>query len=211
MVVWWWAVRIPMGRKRLQFSEEFVRKPRIAACFFFQSGSQVACGLCLWVCGLLLVGRVDCIGWLFGLCLVAVWAVPGGCVGCALWLFGLCLSAVHIASEGRLYRFLWLPGLYSVVAQAAFCGSPGCIIPAVAVCSWNMRESPCRIVCCDRGSPLLCCRPRLLRSCRQSSVVAGFCQFTKCPLALRDYRKLPSNTTPGNPCRTPCGPSRVPT
>lgn len=174
MVVWWWAVRIPMGRKRLQFSEEFVRKPRIAACFFFQIGCQVACGLCLAVCE-------------------------------------LCLVAVHIASEGRSYCFLWLLRLYSVVAQAAFCGSPGCIIPAVAVCSWNMRESPCRIVCCDRGSPLLCCRPRLLRSCRQSSVVAEFCQFTKCPLALRDYRKLPSNTTPGNPCRTPCGPSRVPT
>lgn len=138
---------------------------------------------------LLLAGREDCIG----------------------WLFGLCLSAVRTASEGRLYCFLWLPGLYSVVAQAAFCGCSGCIIPAVAVCFWNMRESPCRIVCCDRGSPLLCFRPRLLRSCRQSSVVAEFCQFTKCPLALRDYRKLPSNTTPGNPCRTPCGPSRVPT
>ena len=167
MVVCWWAVRIPMGRKRLQFSEEFVRKPRIAACFFFQSGCQVACGLCF----------------------VAVWAVLVDCTYCV----------------GRSLVPL------SVVAQAAFCGSPGCIIPAVAVCSWNMRESPCRIVCCDRGSLLLCCRPRLLRSCRQSSVVAEFCQFTKCPLALRDYRKLPSNTTPGNPCRTPCGPSRVPT
>ncbi len=162
MVVWWWAVRCPMGRKRLQFSEEFVRKPRVAACFFFQNGCQVACGLCLWACRLLLVGRVDCIG----------------------WLFGLYLAVVCTASEGHSYCFLWLPGLYSVVARAVFCGSPGCIIPAVAECSWNMRESPCRIVCCDRGSPLLCCRPRLLRSCRQSSVVAEFCQFTKCPLAL---------------------------
>lgn len=162
MVVWWWAVRCPMGRKRLQFSEEFVRKPRVAACFFFQSGCQVACGLCLGACMLLLVGRVDCIGWLFGLCSVAVWAVPGGCP----------------YSIGRSLVLL------SVVALAVFCGSPGCIIPAVAECSWNMRESPCRIVCCDRGSPLLCCRPRPLRSCRQSSVVAEFCQFTKCPLAL---------------------------
>lgn len=162
MVVWWWAVRIPMGRKRLQFSEEFVRKPRIAVCFFFQSGCQVACGLCLAAYELLLVGRVDGIGWLFGLCLAAVWAALGGCTYCV----------------GRsLVQF-------SVVAWAVFCGSPGCIIPAVAVCSWNKRESPCRIVCCDRGSPLLCCRPRLLRSCRQSSVVAEFCQFTKCPLAL---------------------------
>ena len=72
-----------------------------------------------WLCGLCLVGRVDCIGWLFGLCFVAVWVVLCGCLGYALWLFGLCLSAVHIASEGRLYRFLWLPVLYSVVAQAA--------------------------------------------------------------------------------------------
>lgn len=178
-----------MGRKRMQFSEEFVRKPRIAVCFFFQSGCQVACGLCLVAYELLLVGRVDCIGWPFELCIVAVWGVLDGCVGCAC----------------RLYI------LRRKVACTAFCGSPGCIIPAVAVCFWNMRESPCRIVCCDRGSPLLCFRPRLLRSCRQSSVVAEFCQFTKCPLALRDYRKLPSNTTPGNPCRTPCGPSRVPT
>ncbi len=162
MVVWWWAVRCPMGRKRLQFSEEFVRKPRIAARFFFQSGCQVACGLCLVACRLLLVGRVDCIG----------------------WLFGLCLAVVRTASEGHSYCILWLPGLHSVVARAAFCGSPGCIIPAVAECFWNMRESPCHIVCCDRGSPLLCCRPQLLRSCRQSSVVAEFCQFTKCPLAL---------------------------
>lgn len=177
MVVWWWAVRCPMGRKRLQFSEEFVRKPRVAVCFFFQSGCQEACGLCLWVvwavlgglcglclvaCRLLLVGRVDCIGWLFGLCSVAVWTVPGGCP----------------YSIGRSLVLL------SVVARAVSCGRPGCIIPAVAECSWNMRESPCRIVCCDRGSPLLCCRPRLLRSCRQSSVVAEFCQFTKCPLAL---------------------------
>lgn len=177
MVVWWWAVRIPMGRKRLQFSEEFVRKPRIAACFFFQSGCQVACGLCLVAVWAVLGGCMGCAWWVG-------WIVLDGCLGYALWLFGLCLSAVHIASEGRLYRFLWLPGLYSVVAQAVFCGSPCCIIPAVVECSWNMRESPCRIVCCDRGSPLLCCRPRLLRSCRQSSVVAGFCQFTKCPLAL---------------------------
>lgn len=162
MVVWWWAVRCPMGRKRLQFSEEFVRKPRVAVCFFFQSGCQVACGLCLGACMLLLVGRVDCIGWLFGLCSVAVWAVPGGCP----------------YSIGRSLVLL------SVVARAVFCGSPGCIIPAVVECSWNMRESPCRAVCCDRGSPLLYCRPRLLRSCRQSSVVAEFCQFTKCPLAL---------------------------
>lgn len=162
MVVWWWAVRCPMGRKRLQFSEEFVRKPRVAACFFFQSGCQVACGLCLRACRLLLVGRVDCIGWLFGLCSVAVWAVPGGCP----------------YSIGRSLVLL------SVVARAVFCGSPGCIIPAAVECFLNMRESPCRIVCCDRGSPLLCCRPRLLRSCRQSSVVAEFCQFTKCPLAL---------------------------
>lgn len=162
MVVWWWAVRCPMGRKRLQFSEEFVRKPRIAVCFFFQSGCQVACGLCLGVVWAALGGRVDCIGWLFGLCSVAVWAVPGGCP----------------YSIGRSLVLL------SVVARAVFCGSPGCIIPAVAECFLNMRESPCRIVCCDRGSPLLCCRPRLLRSCRQSSVVAEFCQFTKCPLAL---------------------------
>ena len=162
MVVWWWAVRCPMGRKRLQFSEEFVRKPRVAACFFFQSGCQVACGLCLVACRLLLVGRVDCIGWLFGLCSVTVWAVPGGCP------YSIGMSLV----------------LLSVIARAVFCGSPGCIIPAVAECFWNMRESPCRIVCCDRGSPLLRCRPRLLRSCRQSSVVAEFCQFTKCPLAL---------------------------
>ena len=162
MVVWWWAVRCPMGRKRLQFSEEFVRKPRVAACFFFQSGCQVASGLCLGVWGLLLVGRVDCIGWLFGLCSVTVWAVPGGCP------YSIGMSLV----------------LLSVVARAVFCGSPGCIIPAVAECFRNMRESPCRIVCCDRGSPLLRCRPRLLRSCRQSSVVAEFCQFTKCPLAL---------------------------
>ena len=162
MVVWWWAVRCPMGRKRLQFSEEFVRKPRIAACFFFQSGCQVASGLCLVACRLLLVGRVDCIGWLFGLCSVTVWAVPGGCP------YSIGMSLV----------------LLSVVARAVFCGSPGCIIPAVAECFLNMRESPCRIVCCDRGSPLLRCRPRLLRSCRQSSVVAEFCQFTKCPLAL---------------------------
>lgn len=176
MVVWWWAVRCPMGRKRLQFSEEFVRKPRVAACFFFQSGCQVACGLCLgvvdcsWVvcglclvaCRLLLVGRVDCIGWLFGLCSVTVWAVPGGC----------------LYSIGR--SLVLLP----VVARAVFCSCPGCIIPAVVECFLNMRESPCRIVCCDRGSPLLCCRPRLLHSCRQSSVVAEFCQFTKCPLAL---------------------------
>lgn len=162
----------------------------------------------LWA---VLGGCVGSAWWLVGCSWWVGRIVLDGCLGYALWLFGLCLSAVHIASEGRLYRLLWLPGLYSVVAQAAFCGSPGCIIPAVAVCSWNMRESPCRIVCCDRGSPLLCCRPRLLRSCRQSSVVAEFCQFTKCPLALRDYRKLPSNTTPGNPCRTPCGPSRVPT
>lgn len=162
MVVWWWAVRIPMGRKRLQFSEEFVRKPRVAVCFFFQSGCQVASGLCLWVVWAALGGRVDCIGWLFGLCSVAVWAVPGGCP----------------YSIGRSLVLL------SVVAWAVFCGSPGCIIPAVAECFLNMRESPCRIVCCDRGSPLLCFRPRLLRSCRQSSVVAEFCQFTKCPLAL---------------------------
>ncbi len=177
MVVCWWAVRIPMGRKRLQFSEEFVRKPRIAACFFFLSGCQVACGLCL-VTAWAVLG--DCVGsaWWVG------WIVLDGCLGYDWRLCGLLLAAVHIVSEGRLYCILWLPGLYSVVAQAAFCGSPGCIIPAVAVCSWNMRESPCRIVCCDRGSPLLCCRPRLLRSCRQSSVVAGFCQFTKCPLAL---------------------------
>lgn len=155
-----------------------------------------------------------------------LWAVLGGCVGCAWWVGWIvldgcvgCACRLYIlrrkvactASCGCLGCILWLPVLYSVVAQAAFCGSPGCIIPAVAVCFWNMRESPCRIVCCDRGSPLLCFRPRLLRSCRQSSVVAEFCQFTKCPLALRDYRKLPSNTTPGNPCRTPCGPSRVPT
>ena len=172
-------------------------------------GGCVGCSW--WVGWIVLDGCLGYALWLCGLCFVAVWVVLCGCLGYALWLFGLCLSAVHIASEGRLYRFLWLPGLYSVVAQAAFCGSPGCIIPAVAVCFWNMRESPCRIVCCDRGSPLLCFRPRLLRSCRQSSVVAEFCQFTKCPLALRDYRKLPSNTTPGNPCRTPCGPSRVPT
>ena len=162
MVVWWWAVRCPMGRKRLQFSEEFVRKPRIAVCFFFQSGCQVACGLCLVACWLLLVGRVDCIGWLFGLCSVAVWAVLSGCLGCA-WR----LSVQH-----------------RKVTRTASCGCPGCIIPAVVECSWNMRESPCRIVCCDRGSPLLCCRPRLLHSCRQSSVVAEFCQFTRCPLAL---------------------------
>lgn len=162
----------------------------------------------LWA---VLGGCVGSAWWLVGCSWWVGRIVLDGCLGCACRLFGLCLSAVHIASEGHLYRFLWLPGLYSVVAQAAFCGSPGCIIPAVAVCSWNMRESPCRIVCCDRGSPLLCFRPRLLRSCRQSSVVAGFCQFTKCPLALRDYRKLPSNTTPGNPCRTPCGPSRVQT
>lgn len=106
MVVWWWAVRCPMGRKRLQFSEEFVRKPRVAACFFFQSGCQVACGLCLGACMLLLVGRVDCIGWLFGLCSVAVWAVPGGCP----------------YSIGRSLVLL------SVVARAVFCGSPGCIL-----------------------------------------------------------------------------------
>lgn len=166
-----------MGRKRLQFSEEFVRKPRIAACFFLPerlSGgfwavlgwlvdcSWVVCGLCLVACRLLLVGRVDCIGWLFGLCSVTVWAVPGGCP------YSIGMSLV----------------LLSVVARAVFCGSPGCIIPAVAECFRNMRESPCRIVCCDSGSPLLRCRPRLLRSCRQSSVVAEFCQFTKCPLAL---------------------------
>lgn len=155
-----------------------------------------------------------------------LWAVLGGCVGCSWWvgwivldgrlgydwwMFGLCLAAVWAVLVGCTYCVGRSLVLLSVVVQAAFCGSPGCIIPAVAVCSWNMRESPCRIVCCDRGSPLLCFRPRLLRSCRQSSVVAEFCQFTKCPLALRDYRKLPSNTTPGNPCRTPCGPSRVPT
>lgn len=162
MVVWWWAVRCPMGRKRLQFSEEFVRKPRVAACFFFQSGCQVACRLCLGGAWAALGGRVDCIGWLFGLCSVAVWAVPGGCP----------------YSIGRSLVLL------SVVARAVFCGCPGCIIPAAVECFWNMRESPCRIVCCDRGSPLLYCRPRLLRSCRQSSVVAEFCQFTKCPLAL---------------------------
>lgn len=181
-----------MGRKRLQFSEEFVRKPRIAVCFFFQSGCQVACGLCLvgcvscswWVGWIVLDG---CLGYdwrMFGLCFVDVRAMLCGCLGYAWRLCGLLLAVVHIVSEGRLYCILWLPELYSVVARAVFCGSPGCIIPAVAECFWNMRESPCRIVCCDRGSPLLCCRPRLLRSCRQSSVVAGFCQFTKCPLAL---------------------------
>ena len=162
----------------------------------------------LWA---VLGGCVGCAWWLCGLLLVAVWAMLSGCLGCALWMCELCLSAVWAVLVGCPYcvRRSLVP--LSVVVWAVFCGSPGCIIPAVAVCSWNMRESPCRIVCCDRGSPLLCFRPRLLRSCRQSSVVAGFCQFTKCPLALRDYRKLPSNTTPGNPCRTPCGPSRVQT
>lgn len=170
MVVCWWAVRIPMGRKRLQFSEEFVRKPRIAACFFFLSGFQVACGLCLAV----------------------VWAVLGDCVGCAWWVGWIVLDGClgydwwvgRIVLDGCLGYACRLSVLRQKVACTAFCGSPGCIIPAVAVCFWNMRESPCRIVCCDRGSPLLCFRPRLLRSCRQSSVVAEFCQFTKCPLAL---------------------------
>ena len=193
-----------MGRKRLQFSEEFVRKPRIAACFFFPSGCQVACGLCLAVVWAALGGCVGCSWWVGRI-------VLDGCLGYALWLCGLCFVAVWAVLVGCTYCVGRSLVPLSVVAQAAFCGSPGCIIPAVAVCFWNMRESPCRIVCCDRGSPLLCFRPRLLRSCRQSSVVAEFCQFTKCPLALRDYRKLPSNTTPGNPCRTPCGPSRVPT
>lgn len=173
-----------MGRKRLQFSEEFVRKPRIAACFFFQSGCQVACGLCLVAYELLLVGRVDCIGWPFELCIVAVWVVLCGCLGCACRLSVLRQKVACTVFCGCLGCILWLPRLLSVVAQVAFCGSPGCFIPAVAVCSWNKRESPCRIVCCDRGSPLLCFQPRLLRSCRQSSVVAEFCQFTKCPLAL---------------------------
>ena len=173
-----------MGRKRLQFSEEFVRKPRVAACFFFQSGCQVACGLCLGGLWTALGWCVGCAWWLVGCSWWVGWIVLDGCLGYAQWLFGLCLAVVRTASEGHLYCFLWLPGLHSVVARAAFCGSPGCIIPAVAECSRNMRESPCRIVCCDRGSPLLCCRPRLLRSCRQSSVVAEFCQFTKCPLAL---------------------------
>lgn len=199
MVVWWWAVRCPMGRKRLQFSEEFVRKPRVAACFFFQSGCQVACGLCLGVVGAVLgdsVGSAWWVGWIvldgclgydwrmFGLCFVDVWAMLGGCVGYSWRLYILRRKIACTAFCGCLGCILWLPGLLSVVARAAFCGSPGCIIPAVAVCFWNMRESPCRIVCCDRGSPLLCCRPRPLRSCRQSSVVAEFCQFTKCPLAL---------------------------
>lgn len=169
MVVWWWAVRIPMGRKRLQFSEEFVRKPRIAACFFFQSGCQVACGLCLVAVWAVLGG---------------LWAVLGGCVGCAWWLVGCSWWVGWIVLDGCLGYDCRLSVLRQKVACTAFCGSPGCIIPAVAVCFWNKRESPCRIVCCDRGSPLLCCQPRLLRSCRQSSVVAGFCQFTRCPLAL---------------------------
>ena len=162
----------------------------------------------LWA---VLGGCVGSAWWLVGCSWWVGRIVLDGCLGYALWLFGLCFVAVWAVLVGCTYCVGRSLVPLSVVAQAAFCGSPGCIIPAVAVCSWNMRESPCRIVCCDRGSPLLCCRPRLLRSCRQSSVVAGFCQFTKCPLALRDYRKLPSNTTPGNPCRTPCGPSRVPT
>lgn len=143
------------------------------------------CVGCAWrLYELCLVGRVDGIGWLFWLCFVDVWAMLGGCVGCSWRLYILRRKVACTVSCGCLGCILWLPVLYSVVAQAASCGSPGCIIPAVAECSWNKRESPCRIVCCDRGSPLLCCRLRLLRSCRQSSVVAEFCQFTRCPLAL---------------------------
>lgn len=184
MVVWWWAVRCPMGRKRLQFSEEFVRKPRIAACFFFQSGCQVASGLCLGGLWTALGWCVGCAWWLVGCSWWVGWIVLDGCLGYAQWLFGLCSVTVWAVPGGCPYSIGMSLVLLSVVARAVFCGSPGCIIPAVAECFLNMRESPCRIVCCDRGSPLLRCRPRLLRSCRQSSVVAEFCQFTKCPLAL---------------------------
>lgn len=141
-------------------------------------------GSAWWVGWIVLDG---CLGYawrMFGLCFVDVWAMLSGCtycVGRSLVLFPVVAWAVFC---GCPCCILWLLRLFSVVARAVFCGCPGCIIPAVAVCSWNMRESPCRIVCCDRGSPLLCFRPRLLRSCRQSSVVAEFCQFTKCPLAL---------------------------
>ena len=112
MVVWWWAVRCPMGRKRLQFSEEFVRKPRVEACFFFQSGCQVACGLCLGGLWTALGWCVGCAWWLVGCSWWVGWIVLDGCLGYAQWLFGLCLAVVRTASEGHSYCILWLPGLY---------------------------------------------------------------------------------------------------
>lgn len=112
MVVWWWAVRIPMGRKRLQFSEEFVRKPRIAACFSSRAAVRWLVG-CAWgVCGLCLVACVGCAWWLVGCSWWVGWIVLDGCLGYAQWLFGLCLAVVRTASEGHSYCFLWLPGLH---------------------------------------------------------------------------------------------------
>lgn len=128
-----------MGRKRLQFSEEFVRKPRIAACFFFLSGCQVACGLCLAAVWAALGGCTYCVGRSLVLFPVVAWAVFCGCPCCILWLPVL----LSVVARAVLFQpWQCVPGICERAPAALFAatGALPCCVAGLDCCALAVSQ-----------------------------------------------------------------------